>query len=98
MTLLHAEVKSNCCKEYMKPNRVTLLQISKNVESILQLKLPPRPPPPPPALASIPINNWRILLEQSFTACMPLLAASKKMPEFSSMVLDAASPYHQLYS
>jgi len=26
-----------------------------------------------PALASTPVTNWRIVLEQSFTACMSLL-------------------------
>jgi len=26
--------------------------------------------------AGTPVNNWRILLEQSFTACMPLLMAT----------------------
>jgi len=29
-----------------------------------------------PVLASTPVKNWRILLQQRFTACMPLLAAS----------------------
>jgi len=26
-----------------------------------------------PALPGTPVRNWRILLEQSFTVCMPLL-------------------------
>jgi len=46
-----------------------------------------------------PVSNWRILLEQSFTAHMPLLMTTstwirEKMLEFSSTVLTAPSPYH----
>ena len=29
-----------------------------------------------PTLAGPPVKNWRILLVQSFTACMPLLIAT----------------------
>ena len=44
------------------------------------------------------VKNWRILLQQSFTARMPLLMATmcirirKKTLEFSSTVLPAPSP------
>ena len=45
-------------------------------------------------LLAPPVQNWRILLEQSFTACMFLLIATSKigleeMLEFSSVVLPA---------
>jgi len=43
------------------------------------------------------LQNWRILLEQSFTACMPLLTAigtfGEKTSKFSSTVLLATSLY-----
>jgi len=42
-----------------------------------------------------PVKNWRILLEQSFTAHMPLLMAAIRLREkFSSVVLPALSLYH----
>ena len=56
-----------------------------------------------PVLASTPVNNWRILLEQSFTAHKaPHVPADdswdiqilEKMREFSSAMLPTLSPYH----
>jgi len=57
--------------------------------SLLLLLLLPLPLPLPllpfdshytgqPVLAGTPVNVWRILLERSFTARMPLLMASSK--------------------
>jgi len=44
---------------------------------------------------ALPVENWRILLLQSFTACMPLITATvrEKMLQFSSTVLPTLSPY-----
>ena len=46
------------------------------------------------------LRTKRILLQQSFTARMPLMTATsaitEKTLEFSSMVLPAPSPYHQI--
>jgi len=48
-----------------------------------------------PLLAGTSVKNWRILLEQTFTAHMPLLIATREMVlEFSSMTLPSQSPYH----
>jgi len=44
-----------------------------------------------------PAKNWRILLEQSFTACMPLLMTVNTFgihQEFSSVMLPAPSLHH----
>jgi len=50
-----------------------------------------------------PVKNWRILLVQSFTAGVPLLAATsafglyrEKTLEFSSTVLSTLYPYLDL--
>jgi len=54
-----------------------------------------------PVLPGTPVKNWRILLEQSFSARMPLLVATSAfrlgMLEFSSSVWRIPCPYHEWY-
>jgi len=48
-----------------------------------------------PVLASTPVKSCRILSEQSFTARMLLLMATReKTQDFSSVVLPTPSLYH----
>jgi len=49
-----------------------------------------------PALAGTPDNNWRVLLEQTYTVHVPLVTTTtnrKKTLQFSSTVLPAPSLY-----
>jgi len=40
-----------------------------------------------PALASIPVKNWRIFLQQSFTARMPLILITKNVKILTVVLL-----------
>jgi len=61
----------------------------------------------PPLSATTDVKNWRILLEQRFTALMPLMMATnafdlgkriQKMLEFVSAMLPTLSLYHSIKS